>query len=172
MAASLLTLLHLATGVTALLRKPTWLVWAWRALSVGSALTFLGVGWSMAAAAIYVGKLYLRLGPSVAGGIWAAAILLGLLTLPIAIWGALHTWPSRTRSLRRLGLGGSALGAVCVLTLPLASSAARAEPVHHVDAALSTDLGKLTPSKSRRGHGAAWQAPGLQSATPRSRPSA
>ena len=150
LAASLLALLHLATGITALLRKPAWLVWAWRALSVGSALTFLGVGWTMAAAAIYVGKLYLRLGPSVAGGIWAAAILLGLLTLPVAIWGALHTWPSRTRSLRRLGLGGSALSAVCVLTLPLASSAASAEPVHHVDAALSTDLSKLLETHSKQ----------------------
>jgi len=150
LAASLLTLLHLATAVTALLRRPTWLVWAWRALSIGSALTFVGVGWSMAAAAIYVGKLYLRLGPSVAGGILAAAILLGLLTLPIAVWGALHTWPSRSRSLRRLGLGGSALSALCVLTLPLASSAAQAEPVNQADAALSTDLSQLLEGHAKR----------------------
>jgi hypothetical protein len=140
---SLLTVLHVATAVTALLRKPVWLLWAWRALSIGSALTFLAVGWSMAAAAIYVGKLYLRLGPSVAGGIFAAAVVMGLLTLPVAVWGALHTWPRRSRSPRRLGLGGAALSALCVLTLPLASSAARAEPVHQVDAALSTDLSRM-----------------------------
>lgn len=154
---TLLALLHVATAVTALLRKPEWLVWAWRALAIGSSLTFLAVGWSLAAAALYVGKLYLRLGPSVAGGIFAAAVLVGLLTLPVAIWGALHTWPSRSRSPRRLGVGGAILSGLCVLTLPLASSAARAEPVEQVDAALSTDLTKLLeehmkrePTQSRR----------------------
>jgi hypothetical protein len=157
LAFSLLALLHLATAVTALFRKPAWLIWAWRALSIGSALTFLLVGWSMAAAAIYVGKLYVRLGPSVAGGILAAAVIVALLTLPIAVWGARHTWPRGSRSPRRLGLGGAALSALCVLTLPLASSAARAEPVQHVDAALSTDLSRLLeehmkqePTRSRK----------------------
>lgn len=154
---TLLALLHVATAVTALLRKPAWLRWAWRALSIGSALTFLLVGWSMAAAAIYVGKLYMRLGPSVAGGIFAAAVLVALLTLPIAVWGALHTWPRRSRSPRRLGLGAGAVSALCLFTLPLASSAARAEPVAHVDAALSTDLSHLLeehikqePARNRR----------------------
>ena len=85
---TLLTVLHLVTGVTALLRRPQWLIWAWRALSVASGLAFVIIGWSMAAAALYVAKLYLRLGPSVAAGITAAAVVLGLLTLPMAIWGA------------------------------------------------------------------------------------
>ena len=140
---SLLSVLHLATAILALLRKSVWLIWSWRALSALSVLTFVGVGWSMAAAALYVAKLYLRLGPAVAGGIVAAAVLLSLLTLPIAIWGARHTWPARNRSLGRVGAGASLLGGLCVLTLPLASSAARAESVHQVDARLSTDLSNL-----------------------------
>jgi len=137
---TLLSVLHFATAVTALLRRPVWLTWAWRALSVLSVSVFVIVGWSMAAAALYVSKLYMRLGPSVAGGIIAAAVVLSLLTLPVAIWGALHTWPSRARSLRRVGLGTSLLGALCVLSLPLASSAAQAQPVRLVDARLSSDL--------------------------------
>lgn len=140
---SLLSALHFATAVTALLRRPAWLTWTWRALSVLSVLVFVIMGWSMAAAALYVSKLYLRLGPSVAGGIVAAAVILSLLTLPIAIWGALHTWPSKSRSLRRIGLGTSLLGALCVLTLPLASSAAQAQPVRLVDARLSSDLSRV-----------------------------
>jgi hypothetical protein len=140
---SLLSALHLATAITALLRKPAWLTWTWRALSVFSVLVFVILGWSMAAAALYVSKLYLRLGPSVAGGIVAAAVILSLLTLPVAIWGALHTWPRRTRSLRRVGLGASVLGALCVLSLPLASSAAQAQPVPLVDARLSSDLRRV-----------------------------
>ncbi len=140
---TLLTVLHLVTGVTALLRRPQWLIWAWRALSVVSGLAFVIIGWSMAAAALYVAKLYLRLGPSVAAGIGAAAVVLGLLTLPMAIWGARHTWPSRARSARRLGIGASALGVFAVLTLPLASSAAVAEPVHQADSRLASELSQL-----------------------------
>ena len=140
---TVLTVLHVATGVTALLRRPEWLIWAWRALSVVSGLTFVIVGWSMAAAALYVAKLYLRLGPSVAAGIAGAAVVLGLLTLPMAIWGARYTWPSRVRSARRLGIGASALGAFAVLTLPLASSAAVAEPVQQADSRLASDLSNL-----------------------------
>jgi hypothetical protein len=137
---TLLAVLHVATAVTALLRKPTWLLWAWRALSIASALAFLLIGWSMAAAALYVAKLYLRLGPSVAGGIVATAVVLALLTVPMAIWGARYTWPARTRSVHRLGVGASIVGALCGLTLPLASSAARAEPVTQVDSELSSEL--------------------------------
>jgi len=140
---TLLSVLHLATAVTALLRRPAWLTWSWRALSVVSILVFVIMGWSMAAAALYVSKLYLRLGPSVADGIVAAAIILALLTLPVAIWGARHTWPSRVRSLRHVGLGTSLLGGLCVLSLPLASSAAQAQPVHIVDARLSSELSRL-----------------------------
>ncbi|HEX2870332.1 MAG TPA: hypothetical protein VHP33_03735 [Polyangiaceae bacterium] len=139
-AVSLLAVLHLVTGVLALVRKPTWLTWSWRALSLFSGLVFVILGWSMAAAAIYVGKLYLRMGPSVATGIIAAAVLLALLTVPMAIWGARYTWPSRTKTLRRLGAGASVLAALCVFSLPLASSAARADSVHPVDSQLSTDL--------------------------------
>jgi hypothetical protein len=147
---SVLSVLHLATAIASLLRKPTWLTWTWRALSVFSVLVFVIVGWSMAAAALYVSKLYVRLGPSVAGGIVAAAIILSLLTLPVAIWGALHTWPSRARSLRRVGLGTSLLGALCVLSLPLASSAAQAEPVSLVDARVSSDLSRTLEEHLQR----------------------
>jgi len=148
-ALSLLAILHLATGVIALVRKPEWLVWSWRALSVLSGLVFLGVGWSMAAAALYVSKLYLRMGPSVGGGILAAGILLALLTVPMAIWGARHTWPSRTKSFRRLGAGASLLIGLCVLSLPLASSAARAEMVRAADSHLTSDLTSLLESHAQ-----------------------
>jgi len=137
---TLLALLHVATGVTALLKKPEWLLHVWRALSVASAVAFLVVGWSMAAAAIYVAKLYLRLGPSVAGGIVAAGVLFALLTVPMAIWGARYTWPARFRSTKRLGIGAGIASGVFVLTLPLAGSAAQSEPVRLVDSRFSSRL--------------------------------
>src|SRR5882724_6004584 len=79
--ATLLAALHLATGVTALLNRPTWQVLVWRALSAASALACVIMVWSMAAAALYISRLYPRLGPTVAGGIFLAALLLILLTL-------------------------------------------------------------------------------------------
>jgi hypothetical protein len=111
----------------------------------------------MVAAALYVARLYTRLGPSVGGGIVAAAVILGLLTVPMAIWGALHTWSARSRSARRLGIGGAGIALLFVLTLPLASSAAQAVPVRLADARLSSDLTnqleeqlKQPPQGSRR----------------------
>src|SRR5260221_8251701 len=49
---SVLALLHAATAVIALLRRPLWLLWIWRALTIASAFAFVVVGWSMAAAAL------------------------------------------------------------------------------------------------------------------------
>jgi len=141
--ALLLAALHLATGVTALVRRPAWLVWAWRALSISSAFGCVLMVWSMAAAALYILKLYPRLGPTVAGAILFAALLLVLLTLPIAVWGARYTWPANLRSPRHLGRSAAALGGLFVLTLPLASSAAKAEPVPRVDAKVTSDLSNL-----------------------------
>ncbi len=137
---TLLALLHLSTGVLALLHKPLWLTWSWRALSAVSLAVFVLMGWTIAAAAIYVGKLYLRLGPSIASGLLVVLILLGLLTLPVAIWGARYTWPRKARSLRGVATGLSALVALLVFTLPLASSAARAKPVIGADARIATDV--------------------------------
>lgn len=137
----LLTLLHVATAVVALLNKPEWLLEVWRALSVASALAFLVMTWSVAAAAIYVAKLYLRLGPSVATGIAAVGVLLALLTVPMAIWGARYTWPQKLRSLQRLGTGAGVITGVFVLTLPLASNAAAGEPMRLVDARLTSQIG-------------------------------
>jgi hypothetical protein len=137
---TVLALLHVATGVLALLRRPAWLTLSWRALSVVSLLVFVGVGWSLAAGAIYVGKLYLRLGPSVATVLVAAFVVLALLTLPVAVWGARYTWPPRARSLRGIGTGLSALVALLVFTLPLASSAARAQPVTGADARIAAEV--------------------------------
>lgn len=137
---TLLTVLHVVTGVTALLRRPRWLIWAWRTLSVVSGLACVIVGWSMAAAALYVARLYLRLGPSVAAGIAGAAVVLGLLTLPIAIWGARRTWPSRVRSTRSVGIATAALVAFAVFSLPLASSAAIAVPLPRADSRLASEL--------------------------------
>jgi hypothetical protein len=136
-----LALLHVATTITALLRKPEWLLWTWRALTLASALSFAAIGWTLAAAALYVAKLYLRLGPEVAGGIVAAAIVVGLLTLPIAIWGAHYSWPAKTRA--RLGIGAAGLLALLLFTLPLASRAAVAEPVPAADSQLISDVRSL-----------------------------
>lgn len=147
---TVLAALHLATGVLALLKRPEWLVWSWRALSVFSLLVFVLMGWSIAAAAIYVGKLYLRLGPSVASGLVAALVLLSLLTLPVAIWAARYTWPVKARSLRGIGTGLSALVALLVFTLPLASSAARAQPVPGVDARIGSDIAALLDEHLQR----------------------
>jgi len=138
--ATLLSVLHLATAVTALLRRPAWQTWAWRALSAISALAFVIFVWTMAAAALYLWKLYPRLGPPVAGGILLAALLLSALTLPIAIWGARYTWPVRLRAPRPLGIGGSLLGGLFVLTLPLAGSAAQGEPARLVNAKVTSEL--------------------------------
>jgi hypothetical protein len=139
---TLLAVLHVATAVTALLRKPAWLTWAWRSLTLVSALAFLGIGWSMAAAALYISRLYVRLGPGVATGIIIATVVIGLLTVPIAIWGARYTLPWRSRS-RKAATGASVLLALLVITLPLASSAARAEPVRQADSQLTSDLSDL-----------------------------
>ena len=141
--ATLLALLHLATGVTALLRKPIWLVWVWRALSASSGLAFVIFVWSAAAAALYVSKLYPRLGPPVAGGILLGALLLSALTLPMAIWGARRTWPAQFRAPRGLGIGGSLIGGLFVLTLPLASSAAENEQVRLVSSKVTSELSKV-----------------------------
>jgi len=146
----LLVILHVATAVTALLKEPKWLRWSWRALSAVSALTFLIMGWSMAAAAIYVGKLYLRLGPSVSSGIIIAAIVLGLLTVPITIWGALRTWPHPTRATRKAAIGASLVTALSFLTLPLAGNAARAQSVPLADSALVSDVTNLLEDFARQ----------------------
>ena len=97
----------------------------------------------MAAAAIYVSNLYLRLGPSVAGGIAIAAIAVALLTLPMLIWGAIRTLPRRGRGVRRAGAGSALVTTLAVLALPVASSAARATPVVRADSALSNDLSSI-----------------------------
>ena len=136
----LLVILHVATATTAVLKRPVWQLWSWRALSLTSLLAFLVAGWSMAAATLYVGKLYLRLGPTVAGVIGIAAVVLGLLTLPIGLWGALRTLPARSRSPRRIGTGALLLVALTVLTLPLASRAAAGEPVLQANSDIASDL--------------------------------
>jgi hypothetical protein len=132
----LLALLHVATAAAALLRKPTWLLWAWRTLSLTSGVAFVGFTWSIAAAALYVSKLYLRLGPPIAGGLCAVAIVLGVLTLPIAIWGALVTLPQAARARRHFSIGALLLIALAVLSVPLAGNAARGQPVPQSDAEL------------------------------------
>lgn len=141
-----LALLHVSTAAAALLRKTTWLLWSWRGLSAISALAFIGFSWSIAAAALYVSKLYLRLGPPIAGGLTAVAIVLGLLTLPMAVWGALVTLPQAARARRRLGMGALLLVVLAVLSLPLASSAARGEPVPLSDAELVSSLSNALDS--------------------------
>jgi hypothetical protein len=140
LATALLAALHLCTAVVALLDKPPWLSWVWRALSVWSALVFVTFGWSLAAAALYVSKLYIRLGPIVVAVVLVAAVLLAGLTLPMAIWGARYTWPKRFKSLRSLTTGASALLGVCVFTLPLARSAAAATRVPMADEGTSSQL--------------------------------
>jgi hypothetical protein len=147
---SLLAILHVATAIVALTRKRAWLIWTWRALTVGSGLAFLGLSWSMAAAAIYVSRLYLRLGPSVASGIIGATVAIALLTLPIAIWGALHTLPRRGPRARQAGAGALLLTTMVVLALPLASSAAQAAPVMRADSALSSDLSDILEAHMKR----------------------
>jgi hypothetical protein len=137
---ALLAILHVSTALSVFSRKATWLLWSWRALSLASAVTFVGFTWSLCAAALYVSKLYIRLGPPVAGGITAAAIALGLLTLPIAVWGALVTLPAATRVRRKLGAGAGLLIAIAVLSLPVASSAALGDPIAHTDAELIARL--------------------------------
>ncbi len=146
-----LTLLHLATAVAALAGRPTPLLWIWRALSVASGVAFLVFTWSVIAAALYVSALYTRLGPPVAAGILIAGLLLALLTLPMALWGGLSTWPSiTTRLRRRLGIGSSLLAAVAVLTLPAVGRQARGEPIVGSDAELISDVRDVLDSHSRR----------------------
>ncbi len=147
---SLLAGLHVVTATLALLGRPLWLLWSWRALTVASALTFLCVGWAMAAAAIYVSKLYLRLGPSVASGIAIAAAVVALLTLPIAIWGAVRTLPRRSHAVRRAGAGAALLTTLAALALPLASSAAQAAPITQADSALSSGLTEILEEHLQR----------------------
>jgi len=151
---TLLAALHASTALAALLQRPKWLVWSWRALSAVSLLTFLIMGWSMAAAALYVGALYTRLGPSVVSVIVLAAVLLALLTLPIAIWGARLTWPLKALISRRSVTGALLLAALGVFTLPVSGSAARGEPMQLVDSRLTTDVSEVLEEFAReRGDG-------------------
>lgn len=145
----LLCVLHLATGLAAVAAKPRWLLWSWRALSLTSAVAFAVCAWWMAATAIYVSKLYLKLGPSVATAILGAGLVLALLTLPIAAWGLFHTVPPRARSAKRLTASLLVLVALAVLTLPLASSAARGQPVTHASAAVTTELSNVLEAHVR-----------------------
>jgi hypothetical protein len=146
----LLVVLHTSTALAALLQKSEWLRRSLQALTIASALTFLIMAWSMLAAALYVGKLYLRLGPSVASGIIIALIVLALLTVPIAIWAGLRSMPRPTRTARKVGIGASVLGALSILTLPLAGNAARADHVSLVDSRLTSDLTNSLEEFTRR----------------------
>jgi hypothetical protein len=138
---SLLALLHAVTAGAALLRRRVWLLWTWRALAIFSGLAFLGMGWALVAAALYVSQLYLRLGAPVAAAIVGALVLLALLTLPIAVWGALCTAPRRLVSARRVGISALVTLALASFGLSLVSRAAHAEPALPGDAKLSSDLG-------------------------------
>lgn len=146
----LLTLLHVATAAAALARQPVALLWTWRALSAGSALAFVLFSWFAAATALYVSGLYTRLGPPVAGGIFVAALVFGLLTLPIAIWGALMTLPAAASVRQRLGIGTSLLIVVAVLTLPVASKAARGAPVAATDSSTVADVRDLLEAHTQQ----------------------
>lgn len=140
---AVLTLLHVATAAAVLLRRAPILLWAFRALSIASALAFVGFTWSVIAAALYVSKLYVRLGPPIAGGLLVVGLLLALLTLPIAIWGGRETWHIAGRARRRVGAGALLLIVLAILSLPLASSAARGETVAHIDSELLADVSEL-----------------------------
>jgi hypothetical protein len=139
----LLVALHVATAVTAVLQRALWLTWSWRALSVVSLLAFVLSVFSMSAAALYVTKLYIRLGPTVASVIIVLGVLFTLLTVPIGVWGALRTWPARARAPRRVGLGALVLLGISVLTLPLVSRAAQGDPVERASSELGSDLRDL-----------------------------
>jgi hypothetical protein len=132
--------LHVLTGLSAALGKQPWLVWSWRALSLLSAIAFSVLGWWMAATAIYVSKLYQRMGPTVSTAILGVALVMALLTLPIAIWGAARTIPARARTPKRIAASLLTLVALAVFTLPLASSAARGDTVTHATSAVTSDL--------------------------------
>jgi hypothetical protein len=171
---TLLALLHASTACGALLKQANWLVWSWRALTAASILVFLIMGYAIAALALYVGALYTRLGPAIASMLGLAFVLLGLLTLPIAIWGARLTWPLKARATRPTILGGSLLGVIGVLTLPLSSSAARGAAVELVDSRVTSDVTEVLeafardrsdgPARSVAGAGpAACKAPLLSS---------
>ncbi|HEY6081320.1 MAG TPA: hypothetical protein VIW29_21040 [Polyangiaceae bacterium] len=152
-----LTALHVTTGVAALVGRREWLVWSWRALSLSSLIAFAVLAWWMAATAIYVSYLYLRLGSTVATVIGAAAVATALLTLPIAIWGAIQTTPPRARSAKRIGTGVLTLLALAVLTLPLAASAARGERVTRASAQVTTDLSSVLEAHIRQPAAGEWR---------------
>jgi len=146
---ALLSALHVATALAALAARPHWLVWSWRALSVFSVLTFLIMGWSMAAAALYVAGLYTRLGPSVVSVIALPELLLALLTLPIAIWGARLTWPLKALVSRKTVTGASLVAALAVFSLPLSGRAAQGEAMRLVDSRLTSDVGDVLEEFAR-----------------------
>lgn len=135
-----LAALHAVTAVVALLRKPSWLTWSWRVLSLASLVAFVVLAWSIAAAALYVSKLYLNLGPTVAGGVLGAGAALALLTVPIGVWGALRTWPRRAGTLRRAGAGTLILLLLAILSLPLAGRAAQGQPIALANSEVASNL--------------------------------
>lgn len=150
-----LTLLHLTTAGLAALERPVWravwLVRSWRALSIASLLAFVVFTWSIALAASYVSKLYVRLGPPVSSALFVAGALLALLTLPVGVWGALCTLPRRVRTPRRLSAGATALVALGALTLPLAGRAAQGEAVVSASSDVTSRVQNLLEAHTLQG---------------------
>lgn len=112
-----LGLSNLAVSLLAVLRH-RWLPRAWGALAWATLGYFLWLAWQVGSSALYLQQIYGSLGQGVALLLVLALVLLGGITLPVALW-----WFLRQRRQRREQR--MALGAAIAFVLALGISAGR-----------------------------------------------
>jgi len=108
-----LGLANLALALLAALRQ-RWLGHAWRALAWATLGYFLWLTWQVVTSALYLQQIYGSLGQGVALLLLLALVLLGGVTLPVAIWWFVRE--RRQRRERRVALG-AAIAFSCAVAL-------------------------------------------------------
>jgi hypothetical protein len=127
-----LAALHVALGVTALLRKRSVLLKLWAVVAYSSCAGLVLLAWSLLSTSLYLTNLYGGVGQAVAAGLLGVWCVVALFTLPISLWGLalgarLPIRPSR----RWLRWGGGGVAVVFVASILLASQSAHAESIAH-----------------------------------------
>ena len=112
---SALGLANLAVAVLAGLAH-RWLHHAWRGLAWASVGYFLWLSWQVTTSALYLQQIYGSLGQGVALLLVLGLVLLGGITLPVALWWFVRE--RRERRERRLGVG-AAIAFVVGLAVPV-----------------------------------------------------
>ncbi|HEY6560702.1 MAG TPA: hypothetical protein VI072_25660 [Polyangiaceae bacterium] len=124
-----LALAHALTALATLVKAERLAALTLRMLSVLSALSALGLTWVVLSSSLYLIELYRGLGPLLVAGIVISWLVLLLLTLPIAAWGATRVWREEIAKKRTWWMAGIALAFVVASAIWVARSA-RGVPLH------------------------------------------